>query len=257
MEQLEFLIEYLLNENKNYHNIAVPTGFEEKFKLYRALVNVRVPQPAAKEYLQAEDAFLHALTAEKGITNLADLTPVEDGIYLWQGDITTLACDAIVNAANAEMLGCFSPNHACIDNAIHTFAGVRLRLKCEQIMRAQGAPEETGKAKITPAYNLPSRYVLHTVGPIVGGGMLTPRHKALLAACYESCLTLAEKNGLKSIAFCCISTGVFGFPQEEAAQIAVQTVKNHKQKTHSDIEVIFNVFSNTDQRIYSRLLGIR
>ena len=253
-KQLDYLIQYLLSENDKYKNITIPTGFEEKFQLYRSLVNVREPAPIDEDYLDAEDAFLQALTAKKGVTNLADLTPVEDGIYLWQGDITTLKCDGIVNAANSALLGCFSPCHSCIDNAIHTFAGVRLRLKCDEIMRAQGAPEPTGKAKITPAYNLPSRYVLHTVGPIVNGA-LSERHKAMLASCYTQCLDLAVKNGLQSIAFCCISTGVFGFPQGEAAQIAVQTVKHYQKTSQNHIEVIFNVFSNTDKHIYTRLLG--
>ena len=252
--QLDALITYLLNENPAYGGTAIPASFEDAFRLYRSLVNLREPQPIAKSYLEAEDAFLQRYHRQRGITMLTDLSPVEKNIYLWQGDITTLASDAIVNAANAQLLGCFSPCHACIDNAIHTFSGVRLRLKCAEIMRAQGVPEPTGKAKITPAYNLPSRYVLHTVGPIVNGA-LGARHKALLASCYEQCLELAEKNHLGSIAFCSISTGVFGFPKKEAAAIAVETVKAYQQKNDSEIKVIFNVFDNFTKSLYEGLLA--
>ena len=253
-QQLNALITYLLGEQEQYQSIEIPDGFEEKWKLYRALVNVREPKPISEEYLKAEDAFLTAFNAKRGVTSLTELTCCEPGIYLWQGDITTLAADGIVNAANSALLGCFSPGHSCIDNAIHSFSGVRLRLKCAEIMNLQGTPEPTGKAKITPAYNLPSRFVLHTVGPIVHG-MLNDRHKALLSACYRSCLELADKNGLKSLAFCCISTGVFGFPAKPAAKIAVETVRQYKAETLSEIEVIFNVFSDTDKRIYEEILG--
>ena len=215
------------------------------------------------------------MTAQKGITDIAGLQPVEKNIYLWKGDITTLQCGAIVNAANSGMTGCYHPCHNCIDNCIHTFAGVRLRLKCAEIIKAQGHEEPTGTAKITPAYNLPCQYVIHTVGPIVQDG-LTQKHcnllkscyqnclelavlkepsaedKRLLQSCYWSCLQLAEKNHCASIAFCCISTGVFGFPHDKAAEIAVQTVREFL-KTH-DIEVIFNVFTEKDFDIYKRLL---
>ena len=193
-------------------------------------------------------------TRKKGVTALSDLEPVQKGIYLWRGDITTLQCDGIVNAANSQMLGCFCPNHGCIDNAIHTFAGVQLRLACAELMRKQGHEEETGKAKITPAFNLPCRYVIHTVGPIIRG-QVTKSDKNALASCYRSCLELAEQNGVKSIAFCCISTGEFHFPNDKAAEIAVQTVKDFKSQTHSEIEVIFNVFKDIDYKIYRELLG--
>lgn len=246
------LIEYLLNENSSYRDIAVPTDEKEQFRLYRSLVNIRPAVKASAEYLEAEDKFLQKLTAKKGITDIADLKPARKNIYLWQGDITTLKCDAIVNAANSGMTGCYHPCHNCIDNCIHTFAGVRLRLKCAEIMNLQGHEEPTGKAKITPAYNLPCRYVIHTVGPIVQGG-LTEKHCELLKSCYESCLELAVANRIKSIAFCCISTGVFSFPQDKAAEIAVQTVREFL-KTH-DTEVIFNVFKDTDYEIYRKLLG--
>ena len=190
---------------------------------------------------------------QKGVTDLADLTPVQPDIYLWRGDITALRCGSIVNAANSGMTGCYQPCHNCIDNCIHTYAGIQLRLACAELMREQGHAEPTGQAKLTPAYNLPCDYVLHTVGPIVEG-ILTREHERLLASCYLSCLELADGTNIKSIAFCCISTGVFMFPKQCAAEIAVQTVKDYKQKTHSEIKVIFNVFKETDYEIYQSLL---
>lgn len=250
-EKLNYLISYLLSE-RNDMDISIPTDSKEKFDLYRSLVNIRPAKKISAEYLKAEDEFLQKLTVQKGITDIANLQPVEKNIYLWKGDITTLKCGAIVNAANSGMTGCYRPCHNCIDNCIHTFAGVRLRLKCAEIMKAQGHEEPTGKAKMTPAYDLPCDYVIHTVGPIVQG-RLTEKHCELLKSCYQSCLELAMLNGIKSIAFCCISTGVFGFPQDKAAEIAVQTVREFLL-TH-DIEVIFNVFTEKDYKIYSGLLG--
>lgn len=250
-EKLNYLISYLLSE-RNDMDISIPTDSKEKFDLYRSLVNIRPAKKISAEYLKAEDEFLQKLTVQKGITDIADLQPVEKNIYLWKGDITTLKCGAIVNAANSGMTGCYRPCHNCIDNCIHTFAGVRLRLKCAEIMKAQRHEEPTGTAKITPAYDLPCDYVIHTVGPIVQG-RLTEKHCELLKSCYQSCLELAVLNGIKSIAFCCISTGVFGFPQDKAAEIAVQTVREFL-KNH-DIEVIFNVFTEKDYKIYSGLLN--
>ena len=217
-------------------------------------MNVCMPAPVSDEYIGIESEYLKEETAAKGITRLADLKPVEDGVYLWQGDITTLECDAIVNAANSRFLGCFQPLHNCIDNCIHTYAGLRLRNKCAEIMQKQGHEEPTGQAKITQAFDLPCKYVIHTVGPIVNG-YLTAKHEELLASCYKSCLALADENELGSIAFCCISTGVFGFPQKRAAEIAVQTVREYKANTNSKIEVIFNVFKSEDYEIYRELLG--
>lgn len=251
-DKLNYLISYLLSERSEFGDFTIPTSEKEQFDLYRSLVNIRPAKKASSEYLKVEDEFLQKLTAQKGITDIADLQLVEKNIYLWKGDITTLKCGAIVNAANSGMTGCYHPCHNCIDNCIHTFAGVRLRLKCAEIMRAQGHEEPTGRAKITPAYNLPCQYVIHTVGPIVQG-RLTEKHCELLKSCYKSCLELAVQSGVKSIAFCCISTGVFGFPQDKAAEIAVQTVREFLL-TH-DIEVIFNVFTEKDYKIYSRLLG--
>ena len=249
-----YLIKSLLAEQPRYRNIEIPADAQGQKDLLRSLMNVRLPAPISEEYVQIESEYLKEETSAKGITRLADLKPVEKGIYLWKGDITTLECDAIVNAANSQMLGCFQPLHNCIDNCIHTFAGLRLRNKCAEIMGQQGHEEPTGQAKITPAYNLPCKYVIHTVGPIVNG-RLTARHEELLSSCYTSCLKLAEENGCTNIALCCISTGVFGFPQKRAAEIAVQTVREYKANTHSQIEVIFNVFKNEDHDIYRELLG--
>lgn len=252
MNRLDYLIDYLISERKDIDGIEIPESDDDKFRLYRSLVNIRPAVKADESFLQTEDEYLTDLTGRKGITDIADLSPVEDGIYLWKGDITTLKCGAIVNAANSGMTGCWQPCHSCIDNCIHTFAGVRLRYKCGQFMEQQGQVEPTGKAKITPAYNLPCDYVIHTVGPIVQG-RLTVEHCRLLESSYKSCLDIAVKNGIKSIAFCCISTGVFGFSQDKAAQIAVQTIREF-HKSH-DIQVIFNVFKEDDHEYYKRLLG--
>ena len=252
-ERRIYLITALLKEQPQFSKIEIPCDEQKQITLLRSLFNIRMPKPVTEEFLTVQNAYLQEETRRKGITLLSDLEPVQKEIYLWRGDITTLKCDAIVNAANSQMLGCFCPNHGCIDNAIHTFAGVQLRLTCADLMKQQCHEEETGNAKITPAYNLPCRYVLHTVGPIVHGN-LTKKDKELLASCYQSCLELAERNGLKSIAFCCISTGEFHFPNDKAAQIAVETVKRYKEQTHSKIEVIFNVFKELDYNIYKELL---
>lgn len=253
-ERRIYLIRELLKEQPKYRDIEIPQDEQEQKRLLRSLLNVRMPQAASREFIEVQDAYLQTETAEKGITNLSDLQPVQKGLYLWKGDITTLRCDALVNAANSQMLGCFCPCHGCIDNAIHTYAGIQLRAACAELMNEQGHEEETGKAKITPAYNLPCNYVLHTVGPIIYG-RLTEKDKKQLASCYRSCLELAEQNAIKSIAFCCISTGEFHFPNDKAAEIAVQTVKEYKRQTDSQIEVIFNVFKQMDYEIYRDLLG--
>ena len=239
-------------EEQQYRDIAIPQDEVEQKRLLRGLFNVRPPMKTSAEFLAVQDAYLKEATAEKGVTAFHALKPVRAHRYLWQGDITTLAVDAIVNAANAQLLGCFAPNHSCIDNAIHTFSGVQLRLACDRIMRAQGHEEETGTAKITPGFNLPAKYVLHTVGPIVEG-RLRKQHKQQLASCYRSCLALADENNIESVAFCCISTGVFGFPQDRAAEIAVRTVREFR-KTY-DIQVIFNVFRDDDLRLYKAELS--
>jgi O-acetyl-ADP-ribose deacetylase (regulator of RNase III) len=217
-------------------------------------MNVRDPAPISQEFQQVQDAYLQEENQARGVVSLSDLTPIQPGLYLWRGDITTLRCGAIVNAANSGMTGCYQPCHSCIDNCIHTYAGIQLRNYCNDLMAAQGHPEPTGTAKITPGFNLPCDYVIHTVGPIVQGP-LTNTHRSQLASCYRSCLELAEENGVKSIAFCCISTGVFCFPNEEAARIAVETVQTYRRETGSQIQVIFNVFKAQDEAIYRRLLG--
>lgn len=252
-ERRLFLIQSLLKEKTEYRDIDMPADAESRRQLLRGLMNLRMPGRIGKDFLQMQDAYLQDEIAAKGITGVDDLTPVQPGLYLWQGDITTLKCDAIVNAANSGMTGCYMPNHHCIDNAIHTFAGVELRLACAELMEQQGYPEPTGQAKITPAFNLPCRYVLHTVGPIISG-RVTKEDKELLASCYRSCLELAAENGLESVAFCCISTGEFHFPNEQAAQIAVETVKQFMNKKTSVKKVIFNVFKDMDKEIYARLL---
>lgn len=254
MERRMYLIRELLKEQPRYEGMKIPESEDGQKRLLRSLFNIRMPHTASQEFLAVQDAYLQEETRHKGITDLANLQPVQEGIYLWQGDITTLRCDAIVNAANSQMLGCFVPCHGCIDNAIHTFAGIQLRLSCAELIHQQGHEEETGKAKITPAFNLPCRYILHTVGPIVGG-RLTKNDEDLLASSYRSCLELAEQNHIKSIAFCCISTGEFHFPGEKAAEIAIQTVKEHRERTSSKMEVIFNVFKKSDFNIYRELLG--
>ena len=250
-ERRIILIRVLLNEHPEYQELRIPTDADAQRQLLRGLLNIRAPRRSSPDFLQMQDEYLQEETSAKGITDVADLVPLQPGLYLWQGDITTLKCDAIVNAANS---GCYIPNHRCIDNAIHTFAGVELRLACAELMEQQGYPEPTGQAKITPAFNLPCRYVLHTVGPIIDG-RVTKKDKELLASCYRSCLELATENNLESVAFCCISTGEFHFPNEQAAQIAVETVKQFMNRKTSVKKVIFNVFKDMDKEIYARLLG--
>lgn len=252
-EKRLFLIQSLLKERPEYRDLSIPSESDSQRQLLRGLMNIRAPQRTDAEFLKTQDAYLQGETAAKGITDIAGLTPIQPGLYLWQGDITTLKCDAIVNAANSGMTGCYIPNHRCIDNAIHTYAGVELRLACAELMEQQGHPEPTGQAKITPAFNLPCRYVLHTVGPIIDG-RVTKEDKELLASCYRSCLELAAENGLESVAFCCISTGEFHFPNDLAAEIAVRTVKEFLKKQTSVKKVIFNVFKDLDKAIYEKLL---
>ena len=253
-ERREYLIRRLLDEQPRYRDIEMPADSQGQRQLLRGLMNVRMPAAIGGDFLQVQDDYLAEATSEKGVTDLSELEPVEEGIYIWQGDITTLRCDAIVNAANSGMTGCYVPCHGCIDNCIHTFAGIQLRNVCAELMQRQGYEEPTGRAKITPGFNLPCKYVLHTVGPIITGA-LTEEDEALLASCYHSCLKLAEENGLWNVAFCCISTGEFHFPNRRAAEIAVQTVREYRRENHSEIEVIFNVWKDIDDEIYRELLG--
>lgn len=252
-ERRVYLIKKLISEHPRYADIQIPTDADEQKRLLRSLMNVRLAAPVDKEFLQIQDEYLQQANEEKGIVHIEDMTEAKPDLYIWKGDITRLGVGAIVNAANSGMTGCYQPCHNCIDNCIHTFAGVELRNFCEDMMQEQGYEELTGQAKLTPAYNLPCDYVIHTVGPIVRG-KLTHRDEDLLKSCYEACLKLADQNGIKSIAFCCVSTGVFCFPNQRAAEIAVQTVRDYKRQNDSDIKVIFNVFKDEDERIYNELL---
>lgn len=254
-ERLIILIKTLLKESPEYHNTSIPKDPAEQRMLLRALMNVRAPKPIDENFIQVQNEYLQEVIEEKGVTDLHDLTPVKDNLYVWQGDITTLRCDAIVNAANSQMTGCYIPGHACIDNCIHTYAGVQLRYDCFQKIQKQDFEEPTGQAKITPAYNLPCRYVLHTVGPIINGH-LTKKDCDLLASCYTSCLQLATDYHLESVAFCCISTGVFHFPNEKAAEIAIASTTDFLKQNDTTVKkVVFNVFKENDKEIYERLLG--
>ena len=266
MNRLDNLINYLLKEEPQYSEMQIPTTEQGKHDLFRALCNVREPKPVSEEFLRLQDEELQAQLQEKGIVELVDIMDVgrdapwhvstEKQLLLWQGDITRLKVDAIVNAANAQMLGCFHPLHKCIDNAIHSAAGVQLREECHQLMQQQGHLEPTGTAKITKAYNLPCKHVIHTVGPIIPNGIPTTLQKEQLASCYRSIMLLADKNRLESIAFCCISTGEFRFPNQLAAEIAVKTVSDFfvEHPESSVKQVVFNVFKNLDKDIYGRLL---
>ncbi|MGN0254506.1 MAG: protein-ADP-ribose hydrolase [Chordicoccus sp.] len=264
-QKLHFLTKCLEAEMPEYAGYAMPNDPKQSFDLYRALCNVRMPSgdtghTLPDDFYTVQSEVLKSITETKGITEEADLPParLDQRLALWQGDITTLRTDAIVNAANSQMLGCFSPLHGCIDNIIHTMAGVELREKCYQIMKAQNHEEPTGTAKITPGYNLPARYVIHTVGPIVSG-WLTRKDRELLASCYRSVLNLASDYRLESVAFCCISTGVFHFPQDKAAEIAVNTVRSWLD-AHPDTSVhhiVFNVFKDSDRDIYRKILSVQ
>lgn len=253
-ERRMHLIKELLKEQPGYRDMEIPANADAQRRLLRSLMNVRMAAPVDDGFLQIQDAYLQEENRKKGFVTLADMEELQEDIYLWRGDITRLAVGAIVNAANSGMTGCYQPCHNCIDNCIHTYAGMQLRSFCSEMMVEQGYAEPTGQAKITPAYNLPCQYVIHTVGPIVQG-KLTQKDQDLLRSCYQSCLDLAEEKGIESIAFCCISTGVFCFPNARAAEVAVETVKEHKAQTGSDIKVVFNVFKEEDEGIYRRLLG--
>ncbi len=251
------LINRLLAEDPQYQDIRIPEGETEQKSLLRGLLNVRRPQENDPDFLTLQDTYLEEAQKDRGIVDPDTLTFNKEGLAVWQGDITTLAADAIVNAANSGMTGCYAPNHTCIDNCIHTFAGVQLRKACADIMQKQGYEEPTGQAKITPGFNLPCTYVLHTVGPIVYTEV-SDLEREQLASCYTSCLDLASQNGCKSIAFCCISTGVFRFPNAEASKIAVETVRDYLKKNDTSVEhVIFNVFKDVDLKLYQDLLEVR
>lgn len=252
MEQTERrkrLIKYLIEERNE--TISIPGDEGSQKRLLRALLNVRPPIPVSAEFLSLQDEYLTGRKNERGIIDVNDFV-YTDGISLFKGDITTLNADVIVNAANSAMLGCFHPLHNCIDNAIHTFAGVQVRLDCNDIMKGREA--ENGEVIVTKAYNLPGRFIFHTVGPIVYG-RVTKENEADLAKCYRNCLKKADEMKLDGIAFCCISTGVFGYPKEEAALLAVKIVREYKAQTASDLKIIFDVFTEEDYAIYRRILG--
>ena len=270
MNRLDYLIEYLLKEDPQYSEMEIPSDLQGKRDLFRALRNVRWPKPVSDEFLDLQDEELQIQLQEKGIVDLnkpstfnsklsttQNSKPSTLNLTIWQGDITRLKVDVIVNAANSQMLGCFHPLHKCIDNAIHSAAGVQLREECHRLMLQQGHEEPTGQAKITKAYNLPCKYVIHTVGPIIPNGIPTEFQKEQLASCYRSIMDCAEENHLESIAFCCISTGEFRFPNQLAAEIAVQTIKDYLT-THYDSSIkqlVFNVFKDVDKEIYQQILG--
>ena len=255
-KRLRYLVEGLVAEYKEKHNehIDIPMNEEEQFTLFRALCNIRPAGSMPAEWMKVQDEYLNELAREKGIVTINDMEKRAPQIYLWQGDITRLSVDAIVNAANNQLLGCFAPNHRCIDNAIHTFAGIELRMACSRMIEYMDMPEKTGVARKTYGFNLPAKHVIHTVGPIIYDS-LTDVEREQLASCYRSCLELANAYSLQSIAFCCISTGEFRFPNEDAAQIAIDTVHTYLKETNSKIQVVFNVFKDIDYDIYDKLLG--
>ena len=243
LENLKNIIMYLMADEHVSHRI--PSTLEERQRMMRALMNVWEPRPIAEDILMKQDVELQMQREDKGVVKVHD-----EGLTIWQGDITRLKVEAIVNAANAQALGCWAPLHNCIDNCIHSAAGIQLRKECADKM--QGRLLATGDAFITQGYNLPARYVIHTVGPIIPDGIPTKEQEEHLAQCYRSCLDLAEQNGLESIAFCCISTGVFHFPNEQAAKIAIETVKSYPR--HALKTIVFNVFLDKDRNIYQQLL---
>lgn len=250
-ERLIYLINYMLDEQGI--KINIPQDENKQKILLRELMNIRKPLPINDDFLKIQDEYLQIELNYNDIKKIDDMKPVKEHIYLWQGDITLLQVDAIVNAANSSLLGCFIPNHRCIDNAIHSKAGIQLRLECSKIMDMQNKAEKEGLAKITKAYNLPAKYVIHTVGPKIDE-YVTTYHCNMLASCYKSCLEIAVNNNLKSIAFCCISTGEFNFPNQQAAEIAVNEIKNFLKTSSYEIDIIFNVFKDIDYEIYKQLL---
>ena len=263
--EIDFLInELILKNGRIDRNMEIPKDYDEKRRLLRALMNTQTPVQLSDEFYEIQDKILSEETENKSLIRDIDIKPIsqdpneiDSKIALWQGDITCLQVDAIVNAANSQMLGCFIPLHNCIDNQIHSAAGFQLRMDCHRIMQEQGHEEANGNAKITSAYNLPSKYVIHTVGPAIAYGQEpNNREIAELENCYKSCLELADSHNLKSIAFCSISTGVFNFPKEQACELAIETVRNYlKNNPETNLEkVIFNTFSDEATEIYMEKL---
>ena len=258
-ERLDYLAKEFAKESEDYKDIAIPEDTEGKQMVLRSLMNIRLPKAINDEVLKVQDEYLRERANEVGIVDISDIPEVNKGISIWQGDITRLAVDAIVNAANSQMLGCFVPMHTCIDNCIHTFAGVQLRLECNRQMKlfrnkyGKNYEQPTAIPMLTSAYNLPAKKIIHIVGPIVNG-MLTSNHEKDLADCYKNTLDMCRENGLRTVAFCCISTGVFCFPGRRAAEIAVKTVKEWLSENEGQIDrVIFNVFKDEDREIYEAI----
>jgi O-acetyl-ADP-ribose deacetylase (regulator of RNase III) len=258
VDNLDFILNWLIEEQPEYKQLDIPSDLSGKRRLMRSLMNLRRPVLVSEDLLKAQDEELKKQLVEKGIVELNQsmVSPADNRFLLWQGDITRLNVDAIVNAANSQMLGCFVPLHSCIDNAIHSAAGIQLRIECNELMKKQGHPEPTGSAKLTKGYNLPAKYVIHTVGPIIYNEKVTQEDENQLASCYQSCLQLADENKLRSIAFCCISTGEYRFPNQRASEIAITTVRKYfGQSPSTSFEaVVFNVFKEVDYTIYGKLL---
>ena len=255
-ERLDYLVEEFKTDSVRYKDLTTPSDTEGKRQLLRSLMNIRMPGEMDESVLEIQDDYLQERIRENGIVELSDIPEIRDGISIWQGDITRLRVDAIVNAANSQMLGCFVPMHTCIDNCIHTFAGIQLRAECSRQMKKMRArygreyEQPTAVPMLTDAYNLPAKKVVHVVGPIVQDE-LTPELEEDLADCYTNTLELCAENGLRSVAFCCISTGVFRFPNKRAAEIAVHTVKEWLEAHPGKMDrVIFNVFKDEDRRYY-------
>ncbi len=268
-ERLDYLIEQFKEDSVEYRNLETPKEPAGKKRILRSLMNIRMPRTMAPFVLAVQDEYLKERNRENGIVQISDIPAIADQgsrhshadhISIWQGDITRLAADAIVNAANSQMLGCFVPMHTCIDNCIHTYAGVQLRAECDQkmkVLREKYGPDyeqPTAVPMLTDGYNLPAKKVIHIVGPIVSG-ILTKALEQDLADCYRNTLDLCLENGIKSVAFCCISTGVFHFPNRRAAEIAVQTVTDWMDEHPGQMErVIFNVFKEEDKNYYEQEL---
>lgn len=250
MEKLDFLINYLLKENQEISVNKISTNIDDKKNLYRSLCNIRDAKKISSKFLKVEDEYLQEELKTKGIVENIENSKITDIIYLWKGDITTLKVEAAVNAANSQGIGCFIPCHKCIDNCIHSASGIRLRLECSEKMKQIGKLE-TGKAFITMGYNLPSKYIIHTAGPIIYEDV-TEKEVQQLKNCYMNSLEIAKANNIREIAFCCISTGEFRFPKDEACRIAIKTVRNYlKENTGFFDKIVFNVFTDEDYEIYN------
>ncbi|MDY2744272.1 MAG: protein-ADP-ribose hydrolase [Methanosphaera sp.] len=265
MDTIDYLIDYLLKENPKIRVTHNPENDEEKFRLYRSLCNIRQPNPINEKYLEKEDELLSKITENKNLTDyrniqvLEDMIPEnnvnnDDIIAIWKGDITSIKVGAIVNAANSQGLGCFSPCHNCIDNQIHTYAGVSLRLECNKIMKDRDYNLPTGEAFITKAYNLPADYVIHTVGPILRDKVYDEQIQQL-SDCYTNSLRLAQENNIRSISIPCISTGVFRFPADLASQVALKAVDDYLDTNNDAFDkVIFNLYNDKDVNVYERTI---